>query len=557
MAELVDHLGRPIVKSQLTREIATPSLAGVRSLWYDTVASTLTPERLAQIVIEVDQNDALNYLTLAEEMEERDLHYHSVLSTRKLAVSGLNVSVDAYSDEKRDVMIRDAVSEFVSDDAFTDLLPQQLDSLGKGYAVSEIIWDRSASKWYPEKYKWRDQRHFQFDMNDHDELRMRDEDDATNGLPLEPYKFIQHRPKIKMGVTIRSGLARLAVVAFMCKAYSIKDWMAFSDIFGMPLRVGKHAKDATKAQKAALLSAVASIGTDTACIIPEEMVIEFIDASNVAGGDKLFEGAVNFFNAEVSKGVLGQTMTSDDGSSMSQAKVHQEVRDDIKVDDAKQLSATLRRDLIKPFVDLNFGSPGRGKYPILRLITEDEEDLVQWGKSLSVFIDRGLKVQSSLVLDKFGLPEAEDGADVLHPEGETTSGNQTSDTSQGDDGDAETAREKRKTVIDLFRQIREGKVLTGDQRVLLVASLAQGEQIGDDHKDEIDRLTDEELKDWKRIMDPVLKPIQTLAQSSSSYDEFNAGLENVLAKMDSTLFAERIAVSNFKARGLGDAQDEV
>ena len=39
-------------------------------------------------------NQGRLYLTLAEEMEERDLHYRSVLQTRKLAVAALDIQVE-------------------------------------------------------------------------------------------------------------------------------------------------------------------------------------------------------------------------------------------------------------------------------------------------------------------------------------------------------------------------------------------------------------------------------------------------------------------------------
>jgi hypothetical protein len=42
---------------------------------------------------------------MAEELEERDLHYSSVLRTRKLTVAGIEPSVEAASDDEHDVML--------------------------------------------------------------------------------------------------------------------------------------------------------------------------------------------------------------------------------------------------------------------------------------------------------------------------------------------------------------------------------------------------------------------------------------------------------------------
>jgi len=154
------------------------------------------------------------------------------------------------------------------------------------------------------------------------------------------------------------------------------------------------------------------------------MEIEFIDGARSGGGigESVFERLCNWLDRQVSKGVLGQTMTTDDGSSRSQAEVHDEVRSDIKESDAAQLSATLRRDLVKPLVDLNkWGPQKRGQYPIVRLQIEEIEDLESLAKSLPIFIDRGLRVEESVVLDKFGLEVPEDDAVLLKPKGVVSS----------------------------------------------------------------------------------------------------------------------------------------
>jgi len=681
---LLDHRGKPINTASLTKEISAPSVSSIRTIWYDSVASGLTPETLAQIIIEVDQNDIVSYLTLAEEMEERDLHYHSVLSTRKLAVSGLDVVVESFSDDAKDVEIADFVSTAVKDDAFGPLFDDALDAIGKGFSVCEIMWDRSEAQWFPKQYKWRDPRHFQFDVETGREIRLLDTKDPAMGIQLEPYKFITHIPRIKTGLPIRGGLARLAVVAYMCKGFAIKDWMAFAEVYGMPLRIGKYSPAATEEQKAALLTAVSSIGTDAAAIIPEGMIIEFVEGANRVSGEDIFRQLADWLDKQVSKGVLGQTATTEGTpGKLGADDAQSQVRQDIRESDAGQLASTLRRDLVKPLVDLNFGPLKRGTYPKLRIFTEEGEDLEVLAKALPPFIDRGLAVQSSVIRDKFGLPEPEDDADILQPgkapgagpsemaepgygpndEGEhgppagvprPGRGPGSRRRSPDDNGELETVdpddvpaddgdevtlqREQRATVVELMRRVRRGEELTPDQRVVLVAyasrfqesrpttvqtlvfskerfktadqakrwatehdyhaakvdetgesfrlrqrepadfdpksfrtigltegvkavigklkaTLAQAEGPSPDDDDFIDRLAQEQLDDWQRLMDPVFQPLLDHANASDGYQQFLAGLDGVLKKMDSTAFAESLAVASFKARGQGDATD--
>lgn len=569
---ILDYRGQPVAVSSLTQEVARPSLTGIRQTWFAPTGA-LTPTKLASIIAAVDQNEIVAYLTLAEEMEEVDLHYHSVLSTRKLAVAGLSVIIEAPNDKPDEQKLAEEIQEIVKADYFCDLLMDQLDALGKGYSVSEIMWDKSESQWQPKCFEWRDPRHFMFDRETGRELRMRDAKDVAFGVELVPYKFVQHRPRIKTGLPIRGGLARLAVISYMAKSYALKDWLAFAEIFGMPLRVGKYGPTATPAQTGKLLEAVAQIGTDAACIIPDTMMIEFEEAAKVSGGDTLFQGLADWLDSQVSKGVLGQTMTTDAKSSglgSSNADAHDRVRQDIKDSDAKQLAATLRRDFIRPYVDLNYGPRKLREYPVVRLMYEEPDDLKLLSESLTPFIDRGLPVEVSTILDKFGLPTPDgvsEGQLLTGKAAPSTPGDPNApqdptrqnvksptDKPAPDEPSPEDAGNALKTArseayAEVMRRVKLGVRLTKDQQTLLsMLSERSGE-------DEIDRLAAQELKDWRRVTSPITDPVIELVNQCESFDELKQKLS--LLKLDEKQLVEALALLTFKARGLGDATDKV
>ncbi|WP_027366943.1 DUF935 domain-containing protein [Desulfocurvibacter africanus] len=513
---LFDHLGRPIRRQELTREHAAPSLMGVRQVWdAAVVTSGLTPERLASILRDAAQGDHRAYLTLAEEMEERDAHYASVLATRKRALAGLEGAVEAASDEQADVDLADEVRELVRRPAFGDLLSDLLDGLGKGFAVVEVMWNRSSSKWTPARYEWRDPRHFIFDLEDGRTLRLLDEADMMRGIPLAPYKFITHVPKLKSGLPVRGGLARLAAVSFMCKSYALSDWMAFAEVFGMPLRLGRYGASASEDDIRKLVTAVANIGTDAAAVVPESMKIEFIEAGKAAGGHELFQRLAEWLDKQVSKAILGQTMTSDDGASLAQAKVHNDVRLDILAADARQLADTLNRDLVIPYIQLNHGP--RERYPRLRLPVPEPEDLTTLADVLAKLVPLGLRVEASVVRDKLGLPDPEEGAEVL---------------AQAQPAGLATAENRQRKALN------------------------QGIPAPRSEPDEIDELEAEALGEWEQLAAPVINPVLKLAEEAGSFEEFLAKLPELAGTMDSTVLARDLAEAAFKARGLGDAGGE-
>lgn len=401
--------GQPIELDVLREEISAPAVTSIRQTVHASVASGLTPARLSQILSAAAEGDAYEYLTLAEEMEERDMHYASVLGTRKLALVGLEVRIESASDDAADVRIADMLRELVDQAEFGEMIAHQVDALGKGYAVSEIVWDRSGKVWQP-RFEERDPRWFRFDRATGRELRLIDEKDTSEGVPLPPYKFIAHRPRIRSGLPIRGGLARLAAPAYMCKAWTWRDWMSFADIYGLPMRLGTYGPNASKDDVLKLIAAVANLGSDAAAVVPQSTKISFEQAANVAGAGDFFEKLAQFWDKQISKGVLGQTMTADDGSSNSQAQVHQLVRQDILEADARALSNTLQRHLIAPWLALNVGPV---QAPRIKVVVPQPEDTKALVEALAKLVPLGLRVEQSVVRDKLGIPDPAEDAELL------------------------------------------------------------------------------------------------------------------------------------------------
>lgn len=410
---LYDHRGEPVQTAQVKREQAAPKLGTVRTPYRASQAAGLTPSRLAGLLRAADEGSTEAFFTLAEEMEERDLHYRSVLSTRKLGVVGAEIQVEAASDGARDQRVADAVREDItSRPQFEGLAIDLMDAVAKGVSIVEIVWNTKGERWTPERYEWRDQRWFTWDIDGLTAPLLRTTEEP-NGAPLAAWKYAVHTPKLKSGIPLRGGVARVALVAFLLKSYSLRDWAAFCEVFGMPIRLGKYDATATAEEKATLLRAVTAIGIDAAATIPKTMELEFIDAAKATGGDKLFQGAADWWDSQVSKLVLGQTMTADNGSSRAQAQVHDDVRLAIRQADARALSATINRDVVAPYVAFNFGA--NVKPPRIRFAIEEPEDLVAYMQAVAAFVHLGGKVEASVVRDKLGLPDPTGEADLLGP----------------------------------------------------------------------------------------------------------------------------------------------
>jgi len=510
---LLDAYGRPVkTKALVATELARPGMASVRQVWAGSAAAGLTPRKLAGVLASCDQGDATEYLILAEEMEERDAHFASVLGTRKRAVSGVEPTVKAAGEDGQATKIAEAVREhIVEHEGFPDLVEELLDGLGKGYSAVEVNWGRSANAWWPERFTHVEPRFIRFDRDTLRIPHLLTDDHPVDGEPLAPFKFLFHTPRLKSGVPLRGGLARLVAFGWMCKAFALKDWVAFAETYGLPLRLGRYGPEATKGDVEKLFQAVANIGTDAAAVLPKSMEIEFENASGSATGDKLFENLARFLDEQTSKAVLGQTMTSDDGASMAQAKVHDGVRHDIAAADARQVSGTVNRDLVKAFVDLNYGV--QDNYPRIIIPIAEPEDVEAKITASTGLITAGLRVKSSELRGAMGYTDPDDDDEVV--------------------GGAPATVAPPPTPNAIATNRATGDALDGDP---------------------LSEIADEMLADWQPVMSETLDPVLAAIAGATSYEDALERL-GALEGLDSAKLIDALVKGMFKARAFGDQRD--
>lgn len=372
----------------------------------------ITPVRVAQMLSAANTGDSEAYLTLAAESEERYGHFASVIQTRKLAVCGEEIEISPGDTSAEAQEIADAFREHVVDQTcFHDLLLDLSDGVSKGYSVVQPHWDFGTTPWTYREFEWLDPRYFCFDKDRLQQLRIRSAD-SPDGIEIKPGQFIYHRPRTRSGIPLRTGLIRPVAIAWMFQGTSVSQWAAFAEVFGMPLRIGKYDPEtATEHEIEQLRLAIINMGHDAAGIIPRSMEIEIADARRPPSGDNVFEGQADYWDRVTSKVVLGGTMTSESGSSLAQAKVHDEVRLDLKRADARALEGTIYSQVAAPWVLYNFGP--FAPVPKIRIAVDPPEDLQMFSNAIAPLISAGLKVSAKEVREKFGLRDPEPGEEII------------------------------------------------------------------------------------------------------------------------------------------------
>ena len=341
---------------------------------------------------------------------DRDPHAGSVLQTRYLSVAGEKWEITAGEESTKGKEIADFVTETLSGCNFKQAVQELLQGILYGFYCAEIMWTIKDGRVRVGKIIGKHPRRFAFTFER--ELRLLTTDNAVTGEVVPDRKFItfsygdSDNPYGK-------GLGQKLWWSVWFKKHGIKFWLIFLDKFGMPTGVGKYPAGATSEQKTTLHEAIEAIHAETGVTIPDTMAIELLEAKR--GGTVTYETLCEYMDKQISKAVLGQTLTTEvSGGSYAASKTHDDVRMDIKDADAGMVAECLNSSLIPWLVDYNFA--GVREYPTIRFITEKEETLKDQADRDEVLVNKiGVQVDDDYWYDTYNLPRPKGGAAVVKP----------------------------------------------------------------------------------------------------------------------------------------------
>ena len=226
-----------------------------------------------------------------------------------------------------------------------------------------------------------------------------------------------------------------------------------------------------------------------------------------------------WIDKQISKLVLGQTMTTDDGSSRAQGEVHEEVRQDIATADALSVADTLNSCLVVPYINFNFGEQER--YPEIVLYKPDEQNIEQVVSAIEKLAPHGLTAKADEIRSMLGLSKPEDGD-------ETIGGRMpTADFTDTD----EPALNSKKELNAASQQTQSDSSFVSD--------------IEADYSGDLVPISDE-----------IAEVLEKAADSSTDFDSFKTELLRLSSEWSPDKIAELMAVAFFSARAKGDSKFE-
>jgi len=348
--------------ADLTREIAT-----VRRHWpgLPGPAPRLSPHiaRSQGFLESLARDWAGGVYALFEEMEEKDPHLFSLLQTRK---NGLLARPRRLSPASADgAQAVHWVEELLAGlPDFEAALAHLLNALAQGMAVLEILWgfDRRG-RVVPVALRPRHPGRFHLD--DRGRLLLAEPGGVSDGAEpgrapgraLPERKFLLMRFGASDERPYGRGLCERVYWYWWFKKTNLKFWVMYNEKFGAPTVVARHQPGLSSVEHQRLLDVVASLQADAGVTLPEGIELSLLE-SNRRGSAETYRQLAEWCNAEMSRAVLGQTLTVAEGArsgSLALGRVHEAVRWDYVRADACLLAEVINGQLIRWIMDFNFG----------------------------------------------------------------------------------------------------------------------------------------------------------------------------------------------------------
>lgn len=219
--------------------------------------------------------------------------------------------------------------------------------------------------------------------------------DWTTGIDYHEQPFSEWL--IEAGQPNDLGIYLKAATQTIPKKHALRFWDMFAEIFGMPMRVAKTAsRDKSELDK--LERILKDAGAAQYIMAPEGTEINVIESTR---GDafNVYDKRIDRANSEISKLIIGQTMTIEDGSSLSQSETHLKVFNNLVEADRDFIRDLINDQLLPRMIKHEFPVNG---------LHFDWDDSVDYTPEQQMTFEKMVadryEVEPSYFADKYGMP---------------------------------------------------------------------------------------------------------------------------------------------------------
>ncbi|MBN4937092.1 DUF935 family protein [Stenotrophomonas maltophilia] len=449
-------------------------------------------------------NDLLIY-----EQVRSDWQVKACFEQRRNAVISREWRVDAASDRRVDRQAADWLRTQLQRVGWDRVTDRMLWGVFYGYSVAELVWSVQEGKLGWSAIKVRNRRRFSFAPGG--ELRLLTPQRMYDGEPAKaPYFWSFSTGADHDDEPFGIGLAHWLYWPTLFKRNDIALWMTFLDKFAAPTAVGKFESGASSAEKGKLLDALRAVRTDTGIAVPKGMEISLLEAARSGTAD--YKVLCDTMDDAIAKATLGQTMTTQNGSSRAQAEVHMDVRQDIVRADSDLVCESFNLGPVRWLTMFNFPN---AEPPRVYRVLDEEEDLNTKADRDTKIIGMGFRPKLNYIHENYG-DQWEERTPASPP--------------AADEG--------------------------ADQPVTFTEVSGSVEQQRQVHQDRVDQLVTAASKlgmDWRTFIAPRVRELQVLLDEVDDLEAFRQRVIELADAPPNSDLAEALARCDFGAHLLGRA----
>ena len=359
----------------------------------------------------------------------RDDRVHSTLEQRRRAVVAREWEVRPGGERRRDRVAAEHLREQLVHVGWDGVTDRMLYGVHYGFSVAEAVYSRDGGRVALARLPVRNRRRFVFGPDQQPRLLTVD---SPEGEPLPPRKFWHFSTGgDNSDDPYGRGLGSQLYWPLWFKRNHVRFWLNYLEKFGQPSVLGRYPR-AQSADRDKLVQTLEQLVGGGVAALPEDVAVELLEATR--GGRADYGAFYAAMDRAITTIVLSQTMTTEDGSSRSQAEVHLEVRDEVVEADAYLVDDSFSRSVGTWLTEWNF--PGAAP-PVVARIMETPARQTKRADRDKAIVALGYRPTARYVEEAYGVPVA--------------GGPSAADEDMAEDDDADP----RRAVDDLAAWARE------------------------------------------------------------------------------------------------------
>jgi phage gp29-like protein len=324
-----------------------------------------------------------------------DSQCKSTFEQRRLAIIAREWYVEPGGEAPLDVQAADDLRQQLQGINWDLTTYKMLMGRWHGYSVGELMLEADGTRIILGAVKVRKQRRFKFDKEG--QLRLIKKS-SPEGTVMPPNKFWVFRVAAEDDDDpYGRGLGYYNYWPVWFKRNGFRYWSLFLQRFGSPIPIAKIPPGQDNSLRTKVLGMLQAIISGGRLVVPNNIALEFLQAMTSSGGD--FEKFSRYCDEQIAKINLSQTMTTDNGSSRSQAEVHEGVALMVIKSDADMLCESFNQGPATWLTEWNY--PGAKPPKVWRRIVEVADLTAQANRDKLLF-DMGFDLTEDYVTETYG-----------------------------------------------------------------------------------------------------------------------------------------------------------